>query len=174
MEWSFPRRSESSRRRTPAAVGAVLAAALMTAGTLAAPAPAATELVASARLSPAGVYQKQAFDATNAQRTKNDRVALKQSTCLQRFAAKQAANQASRRKMYHQSLSPIMSTCGLNLAGENVAYGFKDGKSLVNAWMHSSGHRANILNGKFKLIGLAARQSSDGTWYVSQVFGRAR
>ena len=151
----------------------------MTLGALAAPAPAAPDPGAlltdvTARLTPAGVYQQQAFAATNAQRTKYGRVALKQSTCLQRFAAKQATNQANRRKMYHQSLSPIMSTCGLNLVGENVAYGFKDGKSLVTAWMNSPGHRANILNGNFKLMGLAARQASNGTWYVSQVFGRAR
>jgi uncharacterized protein YkwD len=41
--------------------------------------------------------------------------------------------------------------------GENIAWG-EEGKgtpaSIVNAWMHSAGHRANILNGTFKDVGI--------------------
>lgn len=40
-------------------------------------------------------------------------------------------------------------------AGENLASGFfKDSRELVNAWMNSPGHRKNILNSKFKEIGV--------------------
>jgi uncharacterized protein YkwD len=41
--------------------------------------------------------------------------------------------------------------------GENLAWGFQrlgTPKSMVDAWMHSPGHRANILNGDFREIGV--------------------
>ena len=47
------------------------------------------------------------------------------------------------------------------------------GKSVVNdGWMNSEGHRANILNPSFRLMGIGARKGHDGRWYVAQVFGR--
>lgn len=40
-------------------------------------------------------------------------------------------------------------------AGENLAIDFIDAESLYSAWLSSPTHRANILNGKYKEIGLA-------------------
>ena len=58
-------------------------------------------------------------------------------------------------------------------AGENVAYGYPNGRAVVNqGWMKSEGHRANILSRGFKLVAVAARRDDDGTWYAAQVFGR--
>lgn len=37
-------------------------------------------------------------------------------------------------------------------AGENIAYGFSTPQEVVNAWMNSPGHRANILSGDFNYI----------------------
>lgn len=37
-------------------------------------------------------------------------------------------------------------------AGENIAYGFSTPEDVVNAWMNSPGHRANILSGDFNYI----------------------
>jgi uncharacterized protein YkwD len=57
--------------------------------------------------------------------------------------------------------------------GENVAYGYPNGRSVVNdGWMRSPGHRANILNPDFRLMGIGARKGHDGRWYVAQVLGR--
>lgn len=42
--------------------------------------------------------------------------------------------------------------CDLPVYGENIAYGFSDGFSVVNAWMNSPGHRANILNESCRYI----------------------
>lgn len=39
-------------------------------------------------------------------------------------------------------------------AGENIAYGYPTPESVVNGWMNSSGHRANILNSNFNHIGV--------------------
>lgn len=39
-------------------------------------------------------------------------------------------------------------------AGENIAYGYATPKAVVDGWMNSSGHRANILNASYKQIGV--------------------
>ncbi|EBK2060154.1 hypothetical protein AAL85_25555, partial [Salmonella enterica subsp. enterica serovar Typhi] len=39
-------------------------------------------------------------------------------------------------------------------AGENIAMGQKTPAEVVNAWMNSEGHRANILNANYNLIGV--------------------
>jgi len=40
-------------------------------------------------------------------------------------------------------------------AGENLAKDFTDSSALHNAWMNSSSHKENILNGKYREIGIA-------------------
>ena len=42
-----------------------------------------------------------------------------------------------------------------SLARENIAMGFKTSTSVMDAWMESSGHKANILNPEFTHIGVA-------------------
>lgn len=39
-------------------------------------------------------------------------------------------------------------------AGENIAKGYASPQAVVNGWMNSSGHRANILNASYKQIGV--------------------
>lgn len=39
-------------------------------------------------------------------------------------------------------------------AGENIARGQKDPESVMRAWMNSPGHRKNIMNPKYKKIGI--------------------
>lgn len=41
------------------------------------------------------------------------------------------------------------------VVGENLAKGFSADSSVISAWMGSSSHRANILNAKFRHIGIA-------------------
>jgi hypothetical protein len=59
--------------------------------------------------------------------------------------------------------------------GENLALGnFDNDAALVQAWMNSPGHRANILNTSFKEIGLAATAGTfegSRTWLAVQEFG---
>src|SRR3989344_945991 len=60
--------------------------------------------------------------------------------------------------------------------GENLALGnYKDDAALVEAWMNSPGHRANILNAGFTEIGVAVLKGKfEGktTWLAVQEFGR--
>jgi uncharacterized protein YkwD len=118
-------------------------------------------------------YQHQALDATNRARHHHDRAALRAQACVQRYAERQARRMARQDRMFHQDLGPVLRDCGLLIAGENVAMGYPSGRSVVNdGWMHSAGHRANILNPSYRLLGVGARRSADGTWYAAQVFGR--
>ena len=54
---------------------------------------------------------------------------------------------------------------------ENIAYNFEDAQAVVNGWMGSVGHRANILDPKVTQIGVAVKVASDGSLYYCQVFG---
>jgi len=54
---------------------------------------------------------------------------------------------------------------------ENIAWGYRDGAAVVNAWMNSPGHRANILNCAAKAVGVGAVYSANGTPYFTQDFG---
>lgn len=61
------------------------------------------------------------------------------------------------------------------LIGENLAMGnFKDENALLEAWMSSEGHRANILNTKYKEIGVAVGKglyNGKEIWMAVQHFG---
>jgi uncharacterized protein YkwD len=52
--------------------------------------------------------------------------------------------------------------------GENIAQGYPDAQAVVDAWLGSEGHRANIENCDYKVTGVGA--NADG-WYWTQVFG---
>jgi uncharacterized protein YkwD len=56
--------------------------------------------------------------------------------------------------------------------GENVARGQRDAADVMNSWMNSEGHRANILNCSFKAIGVGVAKGVDGTLVWGQLFGR--
>ena len=54
-------------------------------------------------------------------------------------------------------------------AGENLAYGQTSAKAVMNAWMNSSGHRANILGKNFGKIGISC-YIANGRKYWVQLF----
>ncbi|MEK9520968.1 CAP domain-containing protein [Streptomyces venezuelae] len=53
--------------------------------------------------------------------------------------------------------------------GENIAMGQSSPEQVMESWMNSPGHRANILNCDFKEIGIGIH--SQGGPYWTQVFG---
>ena len=55
--------------------------------------------------------------------------------------------------------------------GENLAKLYYTGESVVDAWMASPTHAANIMDGNFKTVGIAIYQASNGNWYWAQEFG---
>ena len=111
-------------------------------------------------------------DVTHAGELTVDLEKLRKKGCVDRFANRQAKKMAAKGEMFHQDLGPVMDKCGLSLVGENVAFGFTKAGTLLKAWMDSPGHRANILDARYRQLGVGARKSEDGVWYVAQVFGR--
>ncbi|MBM7173382.1 CAP domain-containing protein, partial [Streptomyces sp. G44] len=56
--------------------------------------------------------------------------------------------------------------------GENIARGQRTPASVMDSWMKSPGHRANILNCDFKELGVGVHNASGGPWWT-QAFGTA-
>ncbi|MCH0541264.1 CAP domain-containing protein [Streptomyces sp. MUM 203J] len=56
------------------------------------------------------------------------------------------------------------------LGGENIARGQADAAAVMEAWMNSEGHRANILNCDFNTLGVGVHFADGGPWWT-QNFG---
>lgn len=121
-------------------------------------------------------------DLTN-ERRETERVGdLKYSEILARAAQLKAEDMAEKGYFSHNSpdgknpwywLKQVGYT--YTYAGENLAVNFFDSEEVVNAWMNSPTHRANLLNDKFTEVGIAtARGTYDGRdgIFVVQFFGR--
>lgn len=100
-------------------------------------------------------------------------------------AAAKAKAQDMFEKQYFAHISPLGKGAGDLAAqagykfisiGENLALGnFENDEALVQGWMDSPGHRANILNGSYSEIGIAVgRGVFEGrqTWLAVQIFGK--
>lgn len=100
---------------------------------------------------------------------------LKYSATLERSAQSHTDEMAEYRYMSHTSRSGKTSDERIRSfgfdgtrTGENLGAGFSAAQSVFDAWMHSPGHRDNILGCKFKLLGVG--YSLDGGYWV-QHFG---
>ncbi|MEU6352113.1 CAP domain-containing protein [Streptomyces sp. NPDC047072] len=57
-----------------------------------------------------------------------------------------------------------------SLGGENIARGQADAAAVMEAWMESPGHKANILNCDFQTLGVGVQFGAGGPWWT-QDFG---
>jgi uncharacterized protein YkwD len=66
-----------------------------------------------------------------------------------------------------------MTDCGYvgNEEGENIAYGYRAPDTVMQAWLLSPGHRANIEGHDWAVIGIGVAQASNGNVYWVQDFG---
>ena len=118
-------------------------------------------------------------DAHNAERAKRRLESLQFNPALGAAALHHARDMARRGKMSHTGgdrSSPFerMTREGYHFtrAGENVAAGQVGVAEVMRDWMHSPGHRKNIL-GPYREIGVARVTGADGTSYWCATFGRA-
>lgn len=58
----------------------------------------------------------------------------------------------------------------LDLGGENIARGQESPEDVVDDWMRSPSHRANILNCEYRTMGVGEYVDEDGPWWT-QDFG---
>lgn len=98
---------------------------------------------------------------------------LHHTQCLNYVAEDWAHHMAEQNTFEHNPslVAAISKRCGgaWSAAGENIAKGYSSNE-LFDALMHSSGHKANILNSKYTRMGAAGYRDDQGTLYVAQVF----
>jgi uncharacterized YkwD family protein/spore coat assembly protein SafA len=122
-------------------------------------------------------FENEVVRLTNVERSKNGLPALTQNWELSRVARYKSADMAAKGYFSHQSPtygSPftMMQNFGIRFsaAGENIAYGQRTPQEVVNAWMNSPGHRANILSRSYSQIGVGFARNKSGTAYWTQMF----
>jgi uncharacterized protein YkwD len=126
------------------------------------------------------------ISATNQNRKDNGNLpALKENSKLDASAKMKLDDMFA--KQYFEHVSPdgkgvadLAAEVGYEyiVIGENLALGgFADDNDLVDAWMNSPGHRANILNDRYTEIGVAVGKGMYNgklTWLAVQHFGMPR
>ena len=121
-----------------------------------------------------GDFASQVAALVNAERAKYGLSALTVDTRVQQAAlvrAKETAQSFSHTRPNGSSFSTALTEAGVSYrtAGENIAYGQSTPQQVMNAWMNSSGHRANILNANYTTIGVGYTVIN-GTAYWAQLF----
>lgn len=121
------------------------------------------------------------IDLTNESRIKNGEEPLRKNEKLEKAATLKGNDMVSRSYFAHESPDGITPWHWFDLAGysflyagENLAINFHDSSDVEEAWLNSPKHRANILNGAFREIGIAVVPGMYNTYetlYVVQLFG---
>lgn len=124
-------------------------------------------------------FQNRVVALTNAERAKQGLGPLKMNWELQRLARVKSEDMRNRNYFDHQSPtygSPfnMMKSFGINFssAGENIAAGQQTPESVVDSWMKSPGHRANILKAEYTQIGCGVAIGGQYGFYWTQEFIR--
>lgn len=126
-----------------------------------------------------GSYEQQVVNLVNKERAAAGLPALKVNTKLSAVAEKKAEDM--RDKNYFSHTSPtygspfdMMRQFGISYstAGENIAKGQRTPAEVMNGWMNSPGHKANILNSSYTEIGVGYVTDSNGNTYWVQQFIR--
>lgn len=106
-------------------------------------------------------FEREVIRLVNEIRVQNGLKPLTEHWELSRVARYKSQDMVDNRYFSHTSPtygSPfqMIKAFGLSFrtAGENIAYGQRTPQAVVNAWMNSSGHRANILNASYTQIGV--------------------
>lgn len=122
-------------------------------------------------------FERQMFELTNRERVNNGLEPLQVDGELSRVAREKSRDMAI--NFYFDHNSPVygspfdmMRAYGITYrtAGENIAKGQRTPEEVVQAWMNSPGHRANILNPSFTHIGVGFVEN--GNHWTQQFIGK--
>lgn len=122
-------------------------------------------------------FERQMFELTNKERVNNGLQPLQVDYELSRVAREKSRDMAI--NFYFDHNSPVygspfdmMRAYGITYrtAGENIAKGQRSPEEVVQAWMNSPGHRANILNPNFTHIGVGFVEN--GNHWTQQFIGK--
>ncbi|MRX72156.1 hypothetical protein GJU40_08330 [Bacillus lacus] len=123
------------------------------------------EFVSYVRGPKIGQFDYDVLLITNEERVKNKLKPFTLDMKLSNVALEKSKDMYTKKYFNHQSPtygSPfdMMKKFGItyHYAGENIAQGYNNPKAVVNGWMNSPGHRANILNANFSRLGTGYHQ----------------
>lgn len=130
----------------------------------------------SSSCGPFNEFECDIYKLTNQERIKNGLQALEICSACFQMAKEHSMDMSERGYFSHdrpefpdrpaESFSQRAGRFGLSWgAGENIAMGYPSAESTFNAWMNSSGHRANILRSEYRSIGVGYHNG-----YATQVF----
>ena len=115
----------------------------------------------------AASHAEQVLALVNAERKKVGLKPLALSQRCQAQADKRAKEICQRGRFNHKGA--FNGLRGYGWMGENIAKGYRSPAAVVRGWMHSKGHRANILSRRFTHLGVGVCR---GCWV--QTFGGGR
>ena len=124
-------------------------------------------------------FASQTISLVNSHRATRGLRPLVVSSALQGSAVWKARHMAKYGYMAHNDPAPPvarstgerMAACGVSGGwGENIAAGYSTPAAVVNGWLNSAGHRANIENASFVAIGSGAAASASGQIYWAHTF----
>ncbi|MEA4941058.1 MAG: CAP domain-containing protein [Oscillibacter sp.] len=121
-------------------------------------------------------FEEQVAALVNEQRAANGLQPLTLSSKLSNAARVKSQDMHDKHYFAHESPtygSPfdMLKSFGISYraAGENIAMGYATPEAVMNAWMNSSGHRANILNASYTQIGVG--YVADGNYWTQEFTG---
>ena len=120
-------------------------------------------------------FAEQVVELVNPERTKAglNAVTLDQNIASAALVrAKEIETSFSHTRPNGSKFSTALTEQGVTFkgAGENIAWGQKSPEAVMQAWMNSEGHRANILNKNFTKIGVGYYQNAAGRNFWTQLF----
>jgi uncharacterized protein YkwD len=123
--------------------------------------------------------EAQVITLTNNQRVANGCGALRTDSRLTAAARAHSADMVTNNMFSHTGTDGSDFVARETRAGysaasaENIAWGYPTAQAVVDGWMNSPGHRANILNCGSVAVGVGVAKKADGTLYYTQDFGRS-
>ena len=141
--------------------------------------PAPTTQAPEPTSSPAGnaALEAEVVQIVNTERAKAGCAAVTTDDKLTTAARGHSADMAARGYFSHTTpegvdFSTRITSAGYRWsnAGENIAKGQRTAAEVMTGWMNSAGHKANILNCKFKNIGVGVAADTRGSLVWTQDF----
>lgn len=121
--------------------------------------------------------EKRVVGIVNEERRRAGLSGLRAEALLARAARAHSADMAARHYFSHQSpegttVADRVALTGYSfvVVGENVAWGQRDARQVMNAWMASRGHKANILSAHYTEIGVGVAADKRGALVWTQNF----
>lgn len=125
------------------------------------------------------IAEDEVLQMVNAERVKNGLEVLHKNDVLTQLARLKSQDMIDKKYFDHESptygtSAEMLKSFGVKyqIVGENIAVGQLSAKEVMNDWMNSPPHKANILKEDYQDIGIGIARDSQGRLYWTQLFIR--